>query len=130
MTVQEVAKCVMRVTGMSQTEVAKKAGLTGQSTISMFLQSKHMRVDSLLSILNACGYELIARSVDGEHPEYVIGEDVVRESANQERINEMVKKAVADAMAEYGICATGGADDGKGKSRSPKKSPKIKKAGD
>ena len=103
MTVQEVARCVMKVTGMSQAEVAKKAGLTGQSTVSMFLQSKSMRVDNLVTILNACGYELVARSREEGYPEYIIGNETkAKERAvyDDKRIEEIVRKAVAEALTE------------------------------
>ena len=95
MTVQEVARGVMKVTGTSQTEVANRAGLTGQSTVSMYLQSKSMRVENLLTILNACGYELVARSADGRLPEFVIGERLCM----QESVDDIVRKAVAEALA-------------------------------
>ena len=71
MTVQEVAKKVMKDANMTQTDVAKKCG-TGQSSIGMFLKSKSMRVDSLLAILDACGFELVVRNGNGKGPEYII----------------------------------------------------------
>lgn len=101
MTVQEVCKAVMKTTGNRLQDVAEKIGVSGAGTIGMYLKSKSMQVNSLLAILNACGYELIARSADGSHPEFVIGEHLsakVKE-AEDERIAEMVRQAVADAMA-------------------------------
>lgn len=74
MTVQEVARLVMKASGVTQKDIADRAGLASQSTVAMFLQSKSMRVESLLLILNNCGYELVARRADGVGPEYVIGD--------------------------------------------------------
>ena len=105
MTVQEVAKSVMKITGTTQQEIAERNGLAGQSSVGTFLRSKSMRVDNLLMILNTCGYELVARSADGSHPDFVIGEKLsvdVSDQTNSDdaRLNEMVKKAVAEALAE------------------------------
>lgn len=96
MTVQEVAKSVMKVSGRTQKDVSDKAGLSGQGAVSMMLRSKSMRVDSLLTILNACGYELVARSVDPGMPEFVIG-DVLR---SQETLGDAIKRIVDDRIAE------------------------------
>jgi len=104
MTVQEVAKLVMRISGLTQSDIAKKAGLPGQSTVSMYLRGKSMRVDSLQMILNTCGYELVARSADGKRPEFVIGEELRAEEQKEEskaeetRMREMVKAILEDEM--------------------------------
>lgn len=105
MTVQEAARNVMKVTGTTQTMVAERAGLYAQSAVAMYLKSKSMRVDALLAILNACGYELVARSGDGKHPEFVIGENLSEETRKSEmdRIAEMVRKTVMEEIAKsYG----------------------------
>lgn len=104
MTVQEVAKAVMRETNKTQTDVARIAGLTGQGSVGMYLKSKSMRVESLLQILNACGYELVARSGDGRHPEYVIGQSLQASAEwDATAIEEMVRKTVASELAKAGI---------------------------
>lgn len=102
MNVQEVCKAVMKTTNMRQQDVAEKIGVSGAGTIGMYLKSKSMQVNSLLAILNACGYELIARSADGQHPEFRIGDAVANDQkkTDDERLAEMVKKAVAEALAE------------------------------
>jgi len=109
-TVQEVAKAVMKTTGITQQKIAEMAGLAGQGTIGMYLNSKSMRVDSLLTILNACGYELVARSGDGQGPEYVIGENVSEryKKSEDDRIAELVRKAVAEELAKREVDAKEG----------------------
>ena len=100
MTVQEVAKQVMKDTHMTQTDVANKAGGgVGQSSISMFLKSKSMRVDSLLIILDACGYELVARSKSDKTREYVI--DGKEGAANEPvTVDPVMADAIRSIVAE------------------------------
>lgn len=124
MNASEVAKMVMKVTGKTQTEVAEEAGLSGQGAISMFLRAKSMRVDSLLSMIEPCGYELVARRVGGgnEYPEFVIdrvsGSAKKPEQAEKEKkvtvevtdrlppeaapdlLTELIRKAVAEELAK------------------------------
>lgn len=98
MTVQEVAKKVMKDAGMTQTDVANKCGV-GQSSIGMFLKSKSMRVDSLLMILNACGYELVVRKGNGKGSEYVIdGKEGVQ--AENIKVDPAVSNAIRAIVAE------------------------------
>ena len=103
MTVQEVAKGVLKAAGKTQTQIADELGLAGQSSIGTFFRSKSMRVDNLLKILNKCGYELVARSADGKHPEFVIG-DVLHEDppTEEDRIAELVRKTIAEELAKRG----------------------------
>lgn len=104
MKVQDAVKSIIKVSGNTQKSVSDKLGLSGQGAISMFLKSKSMRVENLLNILNACGYELVARSADGTLPEYTIGDKLgsvqsVQDSgANMSGIEEMVRRMVADEL--------------------------------
>ena len=104
MKVQDVARTVMKITHTTQQEIADKAGLAGQGTVGMYLNSKSMRVDSLLTILNNCGYELIARSVDGSNPEFVIGEESEHKSAagmvEEDRLREMIQTMIAEEIGK------------------------------
>ena len=105
MRVQDVAKSIMKLSGVTQGDLAEKFGKAGQSTISMILNGRSMKVESLLQILDVCGYELIAKSKDGKRPEYLIGEasgEQIR-SANydEERIRAIVEEVVARKMKEY-----------------------------
>ena len=76
MRVQDVCKAVIKSSGQTQKEIAERHGKSGQSSISMMFQSRSMRVDSLLMILNECGYDLVARSRNASGPSYVIGDDL------------------------------------------------------
>lgn len=103
MKVQDVARSVMKITKTTQHDIAEKAGLAGQGTIGMYLNSKSMRVDSLLTILNGCGYELIARDVNGSLPEFVIGEEAVqsdRKSEEEEKLREMIRAIVREELGK------------------------------
>lgn len=81
MDVHEVARRVMKDKKLSQGEVAARAGMKGQSAVGMWLSGKSMRVDNLLKILDACGYDLIVKDRSGENQSYRIsdesGEDIV-----------------------------------------------------
>lgn len=101
MTVQEVARGVLKAVGKTQTQIAEDLGLAGQSSIGTFFRSKSMRVDNLVKMLNACGYELVARSGDGKHPEFVIGEklSVPERDPMEVKVEELVRKVLA---AEFG----------------------------
>lgn len=105
MDAKEVARTVMRTTKTSQTEVAQRMGLTGQSNVSMFLQSKSMRVEALLTILHGCGYQLIARDPSGKYPTFVIGEDVgpiepttVGKATDEAAVRKIVAEEIARVM--------------------------------
>lgn len=101
MTLHEVAKSVMKITGTTQQQIAEKAGLAGQGTVGMYLQSKSMRVDALLTILNGCGYDLVARDPNGKYPEFVIGESQRNEvnTKNGNDIESIVRKIVDEEIA-------------------------------
>lgn len=100
MTVHEVAKNVMKITGTTQQRIADMAGLAGQGTVGMYLQSKSMRVEALLTILNCCGYELVARDPNGKYPEFVIGEEQKKTATAPvgNDMEAMVRKIVAEEI--------------------------------
>ena len=105
MTVQEVARAVMQVSGMTQQAIAEKAGRSGQAAIAMYLKSKSMRVEAFTMILDACGYELVARSKSGNYPEFVIGDEAT-EAPKQEivgktdELREMIREILAEELAK------------------------------
>lgn len=89
MKVQSVVRNVMKSRKMSQADVATACGMKGQSSIAMMLQGKSMRVDSLLRVLNACGYDLVVLDRGGKQkPMKVTDED----EANDELMTEMVSE--------------------------------------
>lgn len=113
MTTQEIIRGIIRVTGNTQSSVARKSGMIRQSNISMLLQSKSMRVDSLLAILTACGYELVARSITGEYPEYRFSgikapnaepcEEPKRdEHADMAGLSDLVRKIISEEFEKRG----------------------------
>lgn len=100
MTVQEAAKSVMKITNTTQQQIAERAGLAGQGTIGMYLHSKSMRVEALITILSGCGYELVARDPSGRYPEFVIGEETntQRKPASDSNMEDMIRKIVAEEV--------------------------------
>lgn len=103
MNASDAAKSIMKISGVRQQDLVDKFGKSGQSTISMILKAKSMRVDNLLMILDTCGYDLVARSRDGERPEYVIGEERPGEAVQEaESIKDMVSKAVSAELDRRG----------------------------
>ena len=105
MTVQEVAKQVMRDRGYSQGEVAKRAGMKGQSSVGMLLQGKSMRVDNLIKIMEACGYDLIVKDREGSGNTYRISEqegiDIVSGASSTQGndvFRDMVREIVREEM--------------------------------
>lgn len=81
MKVQSVVRNVMKSRGMSQADVATACGMKGQSSIAMMLQGKSMRVDSLLRVLEVCGYDLVVLDRGGKlMPMTVTDEDEAEET--------------------------------------------------
>ena len=62
MNARELMKAIVEESGLSQATIAEKAGYKRATNVSECLRSNNMRVDNMVRILNACGYELIIRS--------------------------------------------------------------------
>ena len=62
MNARDLMKEIVEESGLSQATNAEKAGYKRASNVSECLRSNNMRVDNMVRILNACGYELIIRS--------------------------------------------------------------------
>ena len=62
MNARELMKEIVEESGLSQATIAEKAGYKRASNVSECLRSNNMRVDNMVRILNACGYEIIIRS--------------------------------------------------------------------
>ena len=105
MRVQDVVKQIMKENGITQQMLAEKVGKAGQSTISMILNGRSMKVENLLMILDECGYEMVFRSHDDSKPEYTIGdvhkEHVQVKQSDEDRIREIVEDVVARKMKEF-----------------------------
>jgi len=110
MTVQEVAKKVMKDKSVRQVDIAERYA-TKQPSVAMWFQSDSMRVDSLLKILDACGYDLIVVDRDGDHPSYRVsnesGEDIVSVAVEKKTdamdYAAMIAKAVDSALKIRGL---------------------------
>lgn len=74
MTDKEVIKRLIASSGMTQDEVAKKAGLKGQGSLSAKLNRNKgsMRVDSFVALLDILGCELVARKKKNVLEEYLV----------------------------------------------------------
>jgi len=113
MTVHEVAKQVMKDRGYSQGEVAKRAGMKGQSAVGMWLQGKSMRVDNLVKLMTACGYEVIVRDATGNGATYRISNEEGADEVKDERVSddvpdslrEVVRECIREELAKMGTDA-------------------------
>ena len=62
MTEQEMIVKGLQQRGWSQTELAKRMGMKGQTNIARYIyQSKNIGVKNFVSIMNAMGYEVIVK---------------------------------------------------------------------
>lgn len=110
MTIQEVAKKVMKNKGIRQVDIAERND-TRQSSVATWLQSNSMRVDNFMKILDTCGYDLVVMDRDGKHPSYRVGldsgEDVVDmfegKKVDAPDYAEMIEKAVSEALRARGL---------------------------
>ena len=78
MTGKEALRHAMKEKHLTQQEVANRAGYMRQSNVSEILRSDNPRIDKMVQILNACGYDLVM--VDREKP----GEQIVIEAGEKE----------------------------------------------
>lgn len=76
MTSKEIVKNIMSKNGMSQEKLAIECGMKRQSNVTGVLNRySSMRVDILEKMINAMGYELVIRPIDGADEEYVVHEE-------------------------------------------------------
>lgn len=104
---QEVIRRVMKEKQMTQMDVAVACGKKNQSFISMLLQGKSMRVDNLVKVLNACGYDLVAVDRSGLGRKFTVTEEPTEEDDREEngetledRIRSMIEKVVDEKIRE------------------------------
>lgn len=72
MTGKEAMRFAMSERRMTQQEVADKAGYARQTNVSEVLRSDNARIDNLLRILNACGYDLVMVDRNDREKMYVL----------------------------------------------------------
>jgi len=71
MTEKEIIRTAMNIRGFNQTMLAKSAGFKGQSNVSEMLRSKNLRVDNLVRLLDAMGFDLIVKDRNGSNRDNV-----------------------------------------------------------
>lgn len=76
MNTTELLRSAMQSREMSQTQLAKQCGLSGQSAVGNALARKHgVRVDTLISLLSAMGYEITVRDSMNKQIKWVLSCD-------------------------------------------------------
>ena len=97
----------MKEKQMTQMDVAIACGKKNQSYISMLLQGKSMRVDNLVKVLNACGYDLVAVDRSGLGRKFTVTDGALEEDEPDEneatvedRLRSMIEKMVDEKMGE------------------------------
>lgn len=82
MTGKEAMRYAMSEKHMTQQSVANKAGYVRQTNVSEILRSDNARVDNLVRILNACGYDLVM--VDRDDPEKRVVIDAMKSAGSDQ----------------------------------------------
>lgn len=68
---KRIIKQIMEEEGITQKELSKRLGLRSQSSITAYLRTDSMKVDKLVGMLRAMGYELVIR---GKRKEWEVQE--------------------------------------------------------
>lgn len=63
-TAKELVRALTDKRGITQADLAERAGFAGQTNIAAIYQSKNMRVDNLIRLVEALGCELVVRTVN------------------------------------------------------------------
>lgn len=93
MTVQEAVRTAVKAAKITQADVSDRCSMSGQGAVSSALQGKSMRAKSLILMLNACGYELVARSIDGK----ASVQEIVIEDEESAEVTGRYMRSVSDA---------------------------------
>lgn len=73
MTAREIIKELIKTRNWSQSKLAEEAGLKSQSNVTgMLNRSSSLRVDNLVKLVEAMGYEVIIRDKMGSNKEWRI----------------------------------------------------------
>jgi len=64
---KEILREAMKARGINQTMLAEMAGLKRQSNVSEMLRSSTMRVDNLVKLLDAMGFDVIVKDRNGSN---------------------------------------------------------------
>ena len=63
---KDVVRAAMNKSGVTQVELQKALNLKSQSSISTYLKSDSMKVDTFVKMLSAMGYEVIVTNGENE----------------------------------------------------------------
>ena len=74
MTEKDAIRRMMKTRGITQATLAEKAGFGGQTNITGLLNNNRhgIRIDKLLRLTKAMGYEIVIRDASGKEEEIVI----------------------------------------------------------
>ena len=106
MKVSEALKSMMKGKKMTQTEVAERIG-KNQNSVAMYLKNADsMRLDNLMKVADACGYDIVMVDRSGTAENYVLGERDTTDGnvpvqgmhdGMREMIREIVREEIAHA---------------------------------
>ena len=101
MKVSEAIKTAMKKKKITQTEMANQLG-TGQSNLSMWMRSESgMRVENVIRMANACGYDLVLVDRSDTRNAIVIGErDEIQLTSGDVGFDERVRKIIEEELAK------------------------------
>lgn len=107
MKVSEALKAMMKGKGLTQAEVAERIG-KNQNSVAMYLKNADsMRLDTLMKLTGACGYDVVLVARDGKGSNYALGdcEEGYREEKGllvTDGLREMVRKMIREELAANG----------------------------
>ena len=101
MKVSDAVKKAIKSKGVTQSELAERMG-TGQSSIAMYLSREtSMKVENLMRMANACGYDLVLVDREDAKNAYVIGEnDEVNFGPCDVGFDERVREIIAEELSK------------------------------
>ena len=101
MKVSEAVKKALKSKKITQGGLAEKMG-TGQSNVAMYLSREtSMKVDNLMRMANACGYDLVLMDRENANNAYVIGEnDEIQGKAGDESFDARVREIVWEELSK------------------------------
>ena len=56
----EALKCILKRTGLTQSEITKRLGFRSHGTVRMRMNRKTVRLYNIVELLDAMGYEMVA----------------------------------------------------------------------
>lgn len=108
MKASDAVKKALKSKGITQNGLADRMG-TGQSSVAMYLSREtSMKVENLMRMANACGYDVVLVDRENAKNAYVIGEnDEVNLGSGDESFDERVREIIADELAKREVGTPG-----------------------